>query len=64
MITPGLGSVTIGDYYTPQPKQWEFHNSLATYPLKKLVVSLSPLVKRVAEPRLDTRRGLIGSRNH
>jgi hypothetical protein len=28
-----LESVTIGDYYTPQPKQQEFHESPARYPL-------------------------------
>ena len=28
-----LDSVTIGDYYTPQAKQAEFHNSPARYPL-------------------------------
>jgi hypothetical protein len=26
-----LESVTIGDYYSPEPKQQEFHNSPARY---------------------------------
>ena len=29
MISVQLQSVTIGDYYTPQPKQQEFHESPA-----------------------------------
>ena len=33
MITEQLANVRIGDYYTPQPKQQEFHESPARYPL-------------------------------